>query len=182
MHSLDHKKSSGGFIHGFRYLIYQFIKINYSIPIPNDIFNINSDEDIHKFITHIMYRINTSSAIYQLYGVMGDIFYYNVKEKQLIYYGDVLVNMRNYTFTDDIICFILTLEYGERKIENIKELGRRISSVGFENKATLLHPVLKVYNNKTMVDLVHFDEDLYANFTNPDMYYDKFYRTFKSYI
>jgi hypothetical protein len=151
MHSLDHKKSSGGFIHGFRYLIYQFIKINYSIPIDKVVFSINSDEDIHKFIKHIMYRINTSSAIYQLYGVMGDIFYYNVKEKQLIYYGDVLVDMRNYTFTDDIICFILTLEYGEQKIENIKELGRRISSIGYENKATLLHPVLKVYNNKKLL-------------------------------
>ena len=178
MHSLDFKKSSGGFIHGFRYLIKHFFNVHF-----RKAFDITKFQEQDALVKHIMIKINDSSAIYQMYGQLSDTFYKD--EKEYIYYNNVPINFfMSLPKVKDRVYFIQTLEYGEEHITDINKLGVRVSGLGTENKATLLHPVLRIVkdideNVRKIIDIVHFDEDLYANYTFADKYQDKLLRTIK---
>lgn len=94
MHSTDYKISSGGFIHGFRYLIKLFTHINYKIPFKCKIFQFNGSLSIYNELAeHIMLRINTSSDLYQMHTILCDNFYYEPKEQKIYYYENVTINL-----------------------------------------------------------------------------------------
>lgn len=188
MHSLDYKESSGGFIHGFRYLIEYFYHINYDGKLDTLQF---TNKNINSLVNHIIYRINYSSAIYQMYGEMADIFIYDTKKKNITY-----INGVHYTFlkgaaaNKDLVYFMVTLEYSKsrtKKEERINNLGERATEIGKESNAILLHPILTILHdtdtiNKALIDVVHFDEDLFADFTYKSRYIDKLTRTLKMFI
>lgn len=180
MHSHDFKRGSGGFIHGFRYLIKYFFQLHYTQRYDISIIN-NIDELTKQFIT----RINTSSSLYQMYGQMCDIFYYNKTSDSFVYYN----NMTNFsfisdTFSNDTTYFILQLEYGS-PITNIMQIaeGRGDITKGKEIYSILLHPVIRVFNKeKKLIDEIHFVEDILTNFNDIPTYHDKFLRTIKMFI
>jgi hypothetical protein len=185
MHSLDYKKSSGGFIHGFRYLIKYFMNINYDGDHDAMLFKENLIENL---ATHICNRINTSSPLYQMYGHMADIFYYDPATNDVTYFNNVAASFIHTVIKPDIKYFTLTLEYGKKKVEKIEELGNRDSSIGYESNAKLLHPVLRVSKKAAnapiplLIDEIHFDEDLLARFVIKEKYYDKFVRSLQMFI
>jgi hypothetical protein len=86
MHSLDFKKSSGGFIHGFRYLIKNFVNINYNIPFVTNIF---SHKNLNTLVRHMYDKINKSSAMYQMYGQLVDFFYIDKDTHEIVYYNNI---------------------------------------------------------------------------------------------
>lgn len=183
MHSLDLRKSSGGFIHGFRYLIQHFFNINYT-----KIYNIINFFKVDLLINHILFKINTSSALYQMYGELSDIFYFD-NNKNYIYINNVPKNFHQTTILAiaNRIYFVLTLEYGKNLITDMKSIGVKVSYVGFENKSPLLHLVINIFtvtNDLRMIKLdeIHFDEDLYAEFILDNLYKDKILRTIKMFI
>jgi len=200
MHSFDYKKSSGGFIHGFRYLIDNFVKINYTNFIPL-LFNTISSVSLY-----IVKRINISSALYQMHGQLCDVFFKDTDK--FLYYEEIplsyLLSLSNtkIQLTNTYI-FILTLEYGNHTESDLKKIGSAQSELGSESKAVLLHPVLRVFDNKNnkfgnnyifypshnnilnqpgLVEIFHFDEDLITNFTNKEKYLKKIFKRIKSYI
>ena len=186
MHSNDYKQSSGGFIHGFRYLIEYFFHLNYDGKFDTSNF---TSKNLNSLVNHMVYRINYSSSIYQMYGQMVDVFIYNTKTKVIHY-----INSVHYTFLRspstnmDLVYFTLSLEYS-KKIENdkISQLGVRTTAIGTESEAILLHPIIRVMKdveglNKALVDEIHFDEDIFADFTDKIRYADKITRTLKMFI
>lgn len=188
MHSLDFKKSSGGFIHGFRYLIQHFFRLNYTGLF--DIERIKLTVSMKELLNHIMQRINYASAIYQMYGELCDLFYVDPVDDEVVYYNGV--NLSTYIYEMpahlvDTYFFTLKLDYGKKRVTNIYELGVKVSGVGTESAATLLHPVMNVYKDigtstKRLIETIHFDEDLFANYTFNSKYYDKFYRCLRQFI
>jgi thioredoxin reductase len=176
MHSLDFKKGSGGFIHGFRYLLKYFVSLNYTKRF--DMNTLSYDE----LITHILYKINKTSALYQLYGEMCDIIHItnNITYINNVHYS--FINDKYCSFTSGIICK-LTLEYGPI-ITDIPKLGIRTTSIGNENKGVLLHPILRFYRpDLSLIDEIHLDEDLLADFeTNTTKYRDRLERIFRMFI
>ena len=188
MHSFDYKKSSGGFIHGFRYLIKHFFNMNYDDDFDSAAFNLAKPDDITILSDHILHKLNNSSAMYQMYGEMGDLICYNVAKKKAIYYNDVSIRYMYHTMfsSQDYIFFMITLEYGEPEF-NMDKLGQKVSSIGKESHAKLLHPVIRVYREiakgvKTKIDEIHFDEDLTASFVLEHFYKDKLIRALKMYF
>jgi thioredoxin reductase len=185
MHSNDYKQSSGGFIHGFRYLIEYFFHLNYDGKF--DIINF-TNKNLNSLVNHILYRINYSSSIYQMYGQIVDLFIYNTKTKMINYINNVHPSFIRSPSTDvDLVYFILSLEYSKTENDNISQLGVRNTSIGTESNAILLHPIIRVLKdvqgiNKALVDAIHFDEDLFADFTGKMRYSDKLMRTLKMYI
>jgi thioredoxin reductase len=182
MHSLDYKKSSGGFIHGFRYLIKYFFDSNYLKQL--DIIKIST---IDILVDHILYNINISSPLYQMYGKLSDTFY--IKNNEFIYYNAVPINFfRDIKHSPNRYYFVITLEYGNQPITNMIDLGQKISYLGFENKSPLLHPVIRIYQfhdeSKRIIEIdeVHFDEDLYSEFTYNMRYKNKLLRTIKMFL
>lgn len=185
MHSFDWKRSSGGFIHGFRYLIDNFVKINYTRFQPKVFENIN------ELTQYFMERINTSSGLYQMYTQLGDYFY--EYQGKYIYYEQVPLS---YLFTDyntgiyiprKHVC-ILTLEYGDIS-KDLDKIGTPLN--------ILLHPVIRIFNNSngdflygdsfypsqdnyseqpTFYDEYHFKDNLLAEFGDNIEYEEKFKR------
>ena len=176
MHSLDFKKGSGGFIHGFRYLLKYFVSLNYTNKF--DILTLSHDE----LIPHILYKINKTSALYQLYGQMCDIIHIGDK---VTYVNNVHVSSftkEKYSFTKGVICK-LTLEYGDH-ITDIFKGGQSVTTIGKESKALLLHPILRFYKSDlSLLDEIHLDEDLLADFeSETSKYKDRMERVFRMFI
>jgi len=189
MHSLDFKVSSGGFIHGFRYLIRYFVNLNY-----DRMFNIIDLDykNLQKIAEIIKYKINYTSAMYQMHSVLGDIIAFDKITKEIKYVSDVSTNF--YFFNNilnnktDNIFITITLEFSQKKITNIQELGGKFSSIGFENNAKYLHPIFRIYdfNNfmvtPRLIEEIHLDEELNAEFLCQKTYYDRIIRILKMFI
>lgn len=172
MHSKDFKKGSGGFIHGFRYLIRLFTQLNYSIPFSIKSFSFTGNMDCYNELTeYIFKRINYSSSLYQMYGTLCDIFYFDKIEKCIKYIEDVKldclqhlkIDKQNSSESNGIKHInVLMLEYGQ-EVQNIKQLG----SFNKYNPA-FLHPKIYIYELSgaplTLLDRVTFEEDLVADF------------------
>jgi hypothetical protein len=84
----------------------------------------------------------------------------------------------------NIMLFTLTLEYGSQYNSDIDKLGLSPPIMGNESKSNLIHPVLKVFSTvlRKYIDVIHFDEDIFANFDNDIKYRNKLERIIKSYI
>jgi len=199
MHVFDTKKSSGGFIHGFRYLINNFIKINYTN------FNFLIFNKISELTIYFLKRINTSSSLYQMYGQLCDIIY--IENNTFIYYEHIPISYLFSNKNKKIIfpksyIYIITLEYGDKP--DFVDFISKKSYIGSENLSLFLHPVIRVFNNNNnnllkqfnnnffislyknylnieeLIDIHHFDENIIAEFTSTKDYYNKFIRILKS--
>jgi hypothetical protein len=183
MHSLDYKVSSGGFIHGFRYLIKYFVNLNY-----DRIFNIIDLDykNLENIVELIIFRINNTSAIYQMHSVLGDILAFDKITKEIKYVSDVSVDFFKFNkiFSDKIdkIFMIITLEFSKKKITNIQDLGGKFSSTGFENNSKYLHPIFRIYDFNNLIEEIHLDEELNAEFIYKETYYDRIIRILKMFI
>ena len=177
MHYHDFKRSSGAFIHGFRYLVKLFSQINWNLNIDKKVFKFEGNLKCYSDLRdHIMYRINNCSSLYQMYGVMCDVFYYDKKENQIIYYNDLTLDYALEKFNNLPHINILQLKYGE-KVYDIREIG------AFKKyNPIFLHPEIFIYKNEEgkiiLKDKIIFEEDLFANFSSQE-YYDKILRTLK---
>lgn len=202
MHSLDFKKSSGGFIHGFRYLIKNFVNINYELGFDINVFKGNY---LNSLVKQMYHKINYTSPMYQMYGQIVDFFYFDNDTREIVYYNDVSINLvlNGYFKMNTDQLFIFSLEYNKKLITDIHGFDKTLSRIGDECSAALLHPILRIYNyieehfldlnysslesdNKILksllIDEIHFDEDTYANFTNFSKYYEKLFRTLKMFL
>lgn len=180
MHSIDYRKSSGGFIHGFRYLIKLFVQINHNNLFPFEIkkFKFNGTLDFYEDLcSHILYRINNSASLYQMFGTMCDLFYYDKNSREIIYYNNLTKNYIN-NMMKDLPKFynIVQLDYGEKQYDI-----RKISNFNKYNPA-FIHPEILIVekdNEKIKLnDKIIIEEDLFADFTNKK-YQDKIIRTIK---
>lgn len=177
MHSRDYKKGSGGFIHGFRYLLKLFVQLHYNVPFVMKTIPFDGTMNCYtELATHIFRRINYASSIYQLYGVMCDVFFYDASASQLVYIQDVTKECVHRLPIQATHINLLFLEYGEQ--ETI------ISKLGSFNKwnPSFLHPKIYIcsFADKTpiVLDRVTFEEDLVADFSTPQTY-NKVYQSLK---
>lgn len=186
MHSLDFKVSSGGFIHGFRYLIKYFVNINY-----DRIFNIIDLDykNLENITDLIMHKINETSPMYQMHSVLGDILCFDKITKQIKYVNDVSKDFfkfnKIFNNNTDKIFITITLEFSKKKITNIAELGIKFSSIGFENNSKYIHPIFRIYDCNNFFELIeeiHLDEDLNAEFIDMHIYFERILRILRMFI
>jgi len=166
---ISYKKSSSAFIHGFRYLVKSMVKIN-----TNNIQKIKINNQT-ELVNKILDRLNTSSALYQMFDCLCDIV---IKENNTIYYIEELpikYVLENYIPKYNKV-IIIKLNYGNYggTIENKNDLGnssyvfgvdRAIGSV--KEKAHLsdfLHPIFILYENHNETSTFHLSENLLFEF------------------
>lgn len=91
---LSFKKSSGAFIHGFRYLIRTMIKMQ-TFNVDTSLFSYETSymgtQD--SLFSKIVDRINTASGIYQMFNTLGDIVLYLNDNKTILYLEDIPVKL-----------------------------------------------------------------------------------------
>jgi pyruvate/2-oxoglutarate dehydrogenase complex dihydrolipoamide dehydrogenase (E3) component len=185
MHSLDFKKSAGGFISGFRFLIKNFVCINYNIEFDFVIFNLKTLDGIDALVNNIVNRLNTSPELYQMFGTLADIIYYNKESEESMYYKNMpleLIQSKHEIMPNNIIIFIIKLDYGNI-VTDIIQIGKKKSNPGLESRSVLIHPIIEVTNkSNSPIDIMHLDEDLFVNFSNKEKYYDRIFKLIKSHL
>lgn len=180
MHVHDHKVSSGGFVHGFRHLIKYFIEKNYTLKPKIQLFELNTEEDINKLAEYVINRINTSSGLYQMFGVLCDNIVYNKVEKQVVYYHNISKQHVYRQTEDPVIHLQISLDYCKPVTDIDQICLAHGSEQGREGNSHLIHPVIDILGDSRLMDRVHLNEEMTANFTNPKRFKDKIVRIIKS--
>jgi hypothetical protein len=126
MHSRDYGKSSGGFIHGFRYLVrtvVQYLRQRYAgVTYPRHTISVRYDKATNKVdasavVTSIVKRVNSASSLYQMFGVLADLYILQPRSQIVVLHDVPLDALRsglphNFTKVGDRYLTV-DLEYGE---------------------------------------------------------------------
>jgi thioredoxin reductase len=167
----DFKKSTNGFIHGFRYgvrALHKILEQRYAgTPWPAD----NLEEDA--ITAAIIERVNRTSALWQQFGFLADVV--TVRDGNAAYHEEVPLDffaeggLGGY---DD--AFAITLEYGpdHDKVDPFDITVKRIAqdSVGQAHDAAYLHPVIRHFRGGAVQATHHLAENLENKWNRPDVH------------
>nr|VFJ62531.1 MAG: Pyridine nucleotide-disulphide oxidoreductase [Candidatus Kentron sp. DK] len=155
----DFKKTTSGFIHGFRYnvrALFHYLEQRYhDAPWPHYAL------DQKELAPAILRLINRSSALWQQFGFLGDVFV--LEGNRARHYEAVPMDyIREGGLVGDAPYLTVTLEYGGHDFDTL--YGDRVSEHDAENAAdsTALHPVIRLCRNGNVRTERHLVENLEA--------------------
>eukprot|EP00658_Telonema_sp_P-2_P073213 TRINITY_DN6226_c0_g1_i3.p1 TRINITY_DN6226_c0_g1~~TRINITY_DN6226_c0_g1_i3.p1 ORF type:complete len:348 (+),score=74.46 TRINITY_DN6226_c0_g1_i3:728-1771(+) len=177
MHSLDFQKASGGFLHGFRYLIralhrhLEEVEEEDGAAWPARVVG-ERVEDIELVTRAILWRVDHASGIYQVFGFLADVilllhrgdrFWVEYREEVPVFSMDVATKRWCIAAGADRCDYVaLTMEYGEGPSrKELKEWERskltrdpfsphRVGETGRDSH--FLHPILRYYSGQQSSD------------------------------
>jgi len=163
MHFHDQEKSSGGFIHGFRYLIKYFYQCNFSKFVFNQ-FPLDKIDDLAHFIHH---RVSTTSSLYQMYGILMDVI---TTDDSFNYIQDVTLPYCHNNMNSDFVT--ISMNYGSPEYD-LRVLG--VAQDRFNPK--FLHIEFDYYTKKNndfyfLITKIKLEEDNFADFSH-QVYFEK---------
>uniref|UniRef100_A0A914DVJ9 Uncharacterized protein n=1 Tax=Acrobeloides nanus TaxID=290746 RepID=A0A914DVJ9_9BILA len=194
-HSLDYRKSSGGFIHGFRYTAKALSKIlarkNEDKSWPS------MDYKMDKLTNHLLTRASESSAIYQMYGYLCDVAVLDKDSNMFKYYEEFPIkNLKDFAYyakmdkTEEMKpSIVLCKDYGRNFSGPGMDVfgpSRSVTSPDEAANSKYLHPWIYLFNNvpkclKEATYVHHVLEDSTYTFDGPmshvkpfEMVLDKF--------
>ncbi|PIK47442.1 putative FAD-dependent oxidoreductase domain-containing protein 2 [Apostichopus japonicus] len=149
-HSLDFRKSAGGFIHGFRYTARALHHIleyrNHQVPWPS------VKQPITGLLDHIIKRMNEASGIYQMFVVLGDVIILHGNGLDYEYLEEFPLKMVHrlpeMTGRSGSQYIIISMEYGKHFSGPGEDIFRSERATGDPQEAhvsNFLHPVLYYY-------------------------------------
>ncbi|MFI5931558.1 NAD(P)-binding domain-containing protein [Actinoplanes sp. NPDC051494] len=170
----DFKKSTNGFIHGFRYAVRALHKIlerRYAeTPWPAG----KLDATPESMTEAIIGRVNRTSALWQQFGVLADVV--TVAGADARYHDEVPVAYfeRTGLFTADHDyehAFVVTLEYGPEhdQVDPFDVTVSRVAQdvVGQAHDAAYLHPVVRYHREGQVIATHHLAENLENRWDRP---------------
>lgn len=171
-HSRDFRKTTSGFIHGFRYnaeaLFNILQKENHNQEFDTEtIQEINSGNLMEVMIR----RVNLSSALWQQFGFLGDVLIVNKEQDSARYIGGLPVAYINETLCAEADnYFIMTLEYGHTPLDPFSPDLERVNKFDVANaaKSLFLHPVVRQYARGQQVAELHLIEDFRSEFNRAE--------------
>eukprot|EP00057_Strongylocentrotus_purpuratus_P028163 XP_011682637.1 PREDICTED: FAD-dependent oxidoreductase domain-containing protein 2 [Strongylocentrotus purpuratus] len=187
-HSIDFKKSAGGFIHGFRYttrVLHHLLEWRYhSVPWPS------IRLPMMELLDRVVRRLNEASGLYQMFYVLSDVILLHKDTMEFEYLEEfptlMLPWLQKASGHNHTEVLVLIMEYGKNFSGAGKDVFRSDRAVGEPEDAHLsnfLHPV--IYHYKTIPTLEemngrskhetipkpdsihHFVEDFLTDWTAP---------------
>lgn len=148
-HSVDFRKSAGGFIHGFRYTARTLHRVlewrNHKVVWPH------VTVPIVEVVNVILKRINEASGIYQMFGVLGEVMILRDNGK-VEYYEEFPIRLvhqfEEFTGRPAGPMIVLNMEYGKDFSGAGKDTfksDRATGEPGEAHKSNFLHPVIYFY-------------------------------------
>lgn len=170
MQMRDYKKSTSGFIHGFRYNVQAFAKLlaekyhGCEWPFTEHPFESSVLAD------RILSRVNGSSALWQQQSFLGDVLVLSPEGTIRYYEGMPVAYLQKHFIDEDKRCFVLTLEFGSSAHDEDPFKVNRIrrDNVAKAASSTFLHPAIREYENGAKVSEHHIIEDLEAVWQEPE--------------
>lgn len=162
-HSLDYRKGTSGFIHGFRYNVKALVSIICHRALGRPIEPI-ADSDIETFGRCILGRVNVVSSIWQQPAVLAEFFRFDDERYQHYEALPVEYGVEDYFAKDKVVA--LTFEYGSHMSGDIFNQSRIArDNLGQASDSQFLHPVLRYYDCGVLRGEHHVIEDLEAKWT-----------------
>uniref|UniRef100_X1ZGH8 FAD-dependent oxidoreductase domain-containing protein 2 n=1 Tax=Capitella teleta TaxID=283909 RepID=X1ZGH8_CAPTE len=151
-HSLDFRKSAGGFLHGFRYTVRALHRLlewkNHQVAWPSAS-GLTSD-----LLTRIMKRINEASGIYQMFFMLGDVIILRSNRQEYTYLEEFPLHLLHQVEeqtghpADEVI--VVSLEYGANFSGAGNDIFRADRATGEPSEghmSNFLHPVFYFYKS-----------------------------------
>ena len=177
MQQREFKKSTTGFIHGFRYTVRALHHIleqrDHAVPWPyREVPDTAAD-----LTAAVLERVNRSSALWQQFGVLADVLVLPGDGRGARYYEEVPVAYaREGGLTDDADLVAVTLEYGpdHDKVDPFDITVRRPGQdqAAEAHDAAYLHPVIRLYRNGEEAAVHHVAENLENEWDKPQAHRD----------
>ncbi|XP_071105479.1 FAD-dependent oxidoreductase domain-containing protein 2-like [Haliotis cracherodii] len=150
-HSLDHRKSAGGFIHGFRYTaraLHTLLEWRYEgVQWPS------KKLPITDLMSYLLKRMNEASGIYQMFSVLGDVILLNEDGSMFEYFEEFPINLLHQfpsvTGHPATRVIALVMQYGANFSGPGNDIFRVDRATGEPSEAhhsNFLHPVLYYYD------------------------------------
>ncbi|GAB7038988.1 MULTISPECIES: NAD(P)-binding domain-containing protein [Catenuloplanes] len=169
----DFKKSTNGFIHGFRYTVralHRILRRRYAgVPWPAAALS----PDPAAVTGAIIARVNRSSGLWQQFGVLGDVV--TVSDSGAAYHEEVPVaHHREGGLGPAAHAFVVTLEYGPDH-DTVDPFDIEVSRIaqdtpGVAHDAAYLHPVVRYYRDGAPGGVHHLAENLENRWDRPDVH------------
>ncbi|WP_328875640.1 NAD(P)-binding domain-containing protein [Streptomyces sp. NBC_00287] len=174
MQQRDFKKSTGGFIHGFRYAVRALARIlderYHDTPWPGR----DLDASPAALADAVVDRVNRSSALWQQFGVLGDVVVVRTGEAARHYEEMPVAYAHECELTQGADYFTITLEYGpdHDKVDPFDITVRRPAqnSVAQAFDAAYLHPVIRHFRAGELLGTHHMAENLENEWNDPDVH------------
>ncbi|MEU4654112.1 NAD(P)-binding domain-containing protein [Streptomyces sp. NPDC023723] len=167
MQGRDFKKATTGFIHGFRYTVralHRALRRRYDgEPWPATGLGTDPERAVEEIIT----RVNRSSALWQQFGVLGDVLLLapdgTWRYAEEVPVGHVPDAVAAGDLGEAAAYAVITLEYGEHhdRVDPFDVTAGRKSQqdvAGLDGR--YLHPVVRWYRDGAFVDAYHLTENL----------------------
>jgi thioredoxin reductase len=176
----DFKKSTSGFIHGFRYgiraLHHMLEQKHHGVAWPHVRLSADPDQLPAQLMQAVVARVNQSSGLWQQFGVLGDVILVD-RDGEAQYYEEVPVDyIRESAFGAADSFFVITLDYGpdHDQFDPFDISVGRIAQSDAERAAQgrYLHPVVRHYRRGTLVAEHHVTENLENDWTSPAVHRD----------
>lgn len=164
MQMRDYKKTTSGFIHGFRYNVQAFSKLLSEKYHDQEWPNSEHPFDSKILTERLLQRINGCSALWQQQSFLGDVLVVQDDGSIRYYEGMPVAYLQKQFIDKDKRCFVLTLEFGTspHDVDPFKVHRIRRDNVAKAASSTFLHPAIREYENGAKVSEHHIIEDLEA--------------------
>uniref|UniRef100_A0A8C3WDV8 FAD-dependent oxidoreductase domain-containing protein 2 n=1 Tax=Catagonus wagneri TaxID=51154 RepID=A0A8C3WDV8_9CETA len=161
-HSVDYRKSAGGFIHGFRYTARAVHRLleqrHHGVAWPA------TEHPVTQLASAIIRRINEASGLYQMFSVLADVVLMKENATAFEYLEEFPMQMlaQLETITGRKArhgLFVVNMEYGRNFSGPDKDVFYYDRSVGYTEDAWLsnfLHPVIYYYRHLPTEQEVRF--------------------------
>jgi thioredoxin reductase len=178
----DYRKTTSGFIHGFRYnvraLHRMFGKKYHGEEWPGTTIKL----DPKVLMAAAIERVNKSSGLWQQFGFLGDLIVVDEAQWLATYYEDVPMDyIKDGKCGDLDDYYTVTLEYGPEYAFadpfNITRIER--NDVNRSEQSNFLHPIVRRFSRGKLIADHHIIEDLAAQW-NEDVHLQPLLRFFKN--
>nr|MDT0661979.1 NAD(P)-binding domain-containing protein [Micromonospora sp. DSM 115978] len=170
----DFKRSTSGFIHGFRYGVRALHRIlnarHHASPWPST----PLDGAPEAITDAIIARVNRTSALWQQFAVLGDVV--TIHGDSALYHEEVPVGyLQDGGLGPEPFAFVITLEYGpdHDQVDPFDITIPRIAENDAEHAhdASYLHPVVRVHRGGRVVAVHHLAENLENHWNLPAVHH-----------
>ncbi len=165
----DFKKSTSGFIHGYRYNSRTLHRIlesrHHSTPWPSH----TIAADPAGLADAALARINQASALWQQFGFLGDLIVVNEDGRSARYYQELpTAYVPDSDFGKNTDYYFLTLEFG--KVDGDPFSIKREPVPEKADRSIFLHPVIRHYRGDRMLSEHHLLENLFGEWKDEHLH------------
>lgn len=167
----DYKKVTSGFIHGFRYNLRALHRIFESRYHGQAWPSRRVPADPDGLATALLERINRTSALWQQFGFLGDLYQLPGTGAEATHYEEMPVALiHEQRLGQAPGHLVVTLEFG--KIEGDPFSISRQPSHEHAERSAFLHPVVRRYCGDQEVATLHLLENLYGEWRDPQLHFE----------